>query len=71
MEVRRVDVGREGQPMMPIEANWAGVTPSGKATRKVRKMAEWAAEHSRKLFGLAISGPKSVMAPKRTKIRQD
>ncbi len=69
-EVRKMAVGPSAPPMMPIEPACAGVKPSAKAPMKVRKMPICAAAPSRKLFGLAISGPKSVMAPTPTKIRQ-
>ena len=43
--------------------------PSSFAPRKVRKMPSWAAAPSSRLFGLAISGAKSVIAPTPMKIR--
>ena len=44
-------------------------SPNTIAPRKAKKIPICAAAPSRMLFGLAISGPKSVMAPTPMKIR--
>ena len=65
--VRKMAVGPSAPPMIPMDAACAGEKPkmgrSSCVTRKVAKMPICAAAPSRRLLGLAIRGPKSVMAP--------
>ena len=70
LEVRKMDVGPSAPPMIPIEPASAGVNPMAFAQRKVTKIPICAAAPRMRLFGLAISGPKSVIAPTPMKIRQ-
>ena len=68
-EVTKMAVGPSAPPMMPMELACSGVKPSRTAPMYVMKMPSCAAAPSSRLFGLAISGPKSVMQPTPTKIR--
>jgi len=56
-------VGPSAPPMMPIAPASAGVKPRNSATMNARKIPSCAAAPSSRLIGLAISGPKSVIAP--------
>ena len=68
--VTKIAVGPSAPPMMPMEdASWA-VKPMRRQPTKVMKMPSWAAAPSSRLLGLAIRGPKSVMAPTPMKMRQ-
>ena len=49
--------------LMPIAPASAGVKPRNSATMNARKIPSCAAAPSSRLIGLAISGPKSVIAP--------
>ena len=49
--------------MIAIDPHSAALMPSTAAPRNVKKIPPCAAAPSRKLFGFAISGPKSVIAP--------
>ena len=69
MVVTKMAVGPSAPPMMPMAPASLAVKPSSFAPRKVRKMPSWAAAPSSRLFGLAISGAKSVIAPTPMKIR--
>ena len=67
----KMAVGPSAPPMMPMEPAWAEVKrPEKRQPTKVMKMPSWAAAPRRRLLGLAIRGPKSVMAPTPMKIRQ-
>ena len=70
LEVRKIAVGPSAPPMMAMEAACFSENPSPRpsaliahAPRKVKKIPPCAAAPSIRLFGLAISGEKSVMAP--------
>ena len=71
LEVSQMAVGPSAPPMMPMEAACSGeklmmppVMPAMlPASMNAAKMPNWAAAPSSRLFGLASSGPKSVMAP--------
>ena len=71
MDVRKMAVGPSAPPMIPIEADCAAVKPRASiwVTKKVAKIPICAAAPRRRLLGLAINGPKSVMAPTAIKIR--
>ena len=56
-------VGPSAPPIIPIEAAASGENPSSKAKKNAIKMPNCAAAPSRRLFGFAINGPKSVIAP--------
>ena len=56
-------VGPSAPPMMPMEPASAAEKPISFAPMKVMKMPSCAAAPSSRLFGLAIRGPKSVIAP--------
>ena len=49
--------------MIAIEAHSAALMPKRAAPMNVKKIPPCAAAPIRKLLGLAISGPKSVIAP--------
>ena len=70
--VRKMAVGPSAPPMMPIEADSAMEKPNTSiwVTRKVAKMPICAAAPKSRLLGLAMRGPKSVMAPTPRKMRQ-
>ena len=61
--VRKMAVGPSAPPMMPMEAACGPVKPSRIAPKKATNTPSWAAAPSSRLFGSAISGPKSVIAP--------
>ena len=56
-------VGPSAPPMMAMEAAAAASKPKMTAPTKVRNTPSCAAAPMSMLLGLAISGPKSVMAP--------
>ena len=56
-------VGPSAPPMMPMAPASAGEKPAHSARINARKMPSCAAAPSSRDFGLAISGPKSVIAP--------
>ena len=68
-EVTKMAVGPSAPPMIPMEDACAGLKPIHLVPTKVIKMPSCAAAPSSSDFGLAISGPKSVMAPTPMKIR--
>jgi len=59
----RIDVGPSAAPMMPMEAASTRLKPIKVARLIVAKMPHWAAAPKRMSFGLANSGPKSIIAP--------
>ena len=59
----KIAVGPSAPPIIAIEAHSAAVIPRSAAPMNVKKIPPCAAAPSRKLFGFAISGPKSVIAP--------
>ena len=71
-------VGPSAPPMMPMDAAaFSGSTPkkslpksaaSPSAPKSAKKMPNCAAPPRRAVFGFAISGPKSVIAPTPMKI---
>ena len=61
-EVKKILVGPSAPPTIPIEPASAGVK-NADAQRKVMKIPICAAAPRMSDFGLAISGPKSVIAP--------
>ena len=62
-------VGPSAPPIMPMEAaSWAVKSPEPMAPMKVIKIPNWAAAPNSKDLGLAIKGPKSVIAPTPRKI---
>ena len=61
-------VGPSAPPMMPTEAACSGVMPKIKAPKNAVKMPSCAAAPSSRDLGLAIRGPKSVIAPTARKI---
>ena len=64
-------VGPSAPPMMPMEAAWASLKRlERRQPTKVMKMPSWAAAPRSRLLGLAIRGPKSVIAPTPMKIRE-
>ena len=57
---------READSVVPVSYTHlasCGVKPSMVAPMKVKKIPPWAAAPSRKLLGLAMRGPKSVIQP--------
>ena len=71
--VRKIDVGPSAPPMIPMEAasfrsNSIPIFARTRAPIRAKKMPNWAAAPSNADFGLASSGPKSVMAPTPMKI---
>ncbi len=68
--VKKMDVGPSAPPMIPIEPASAGVKPIQFAHRKVTKIPNCAAAPNINDLGLAINGPKSVIAPTPMKIKQ-
>ena len=68
--VVRMAVGPSAPPMMPMEADCCASKPSRFAPKKAKNTPNCAAAPSSRLFGLEISGPKSVIAPMPMKIRQ-
>ena len=65
-------VGPSAPPMIPMLAASFMSKPmkSSCMKRNVAKIPSWAAAPKSRLLGLAISGPKSVMAPTPRKMRQ-
>ena len=68
--VRKIDVGPSAPPMIPIAAACAPLKPNAIASMYDANTPNCAAAPIRKLIGLAIRGPKSVMAPTPMKMRQ-
>ena len=66
---RKIEVGPSAPPMMEIAAAALSLKPIAIAPKYAAKIPNCAAAPSRKLFGFAISGPKSVIAPTPMKIR--
>ena len=64
-----MDVGPSAPPMMEIAAAAIPLNPRIIARKYALKIPNCAAAPKRKLLGLAMSGPKSVMAPTPMKIR--
>ena len=58
-----MDVGPSAPPIMETAAAALSLKPRAIAPKYAAKIPNCAAAPSRKLFGFAISGPKSVMAP--------
>ena len=56
-------VGPSAPPIIPIEAASFPVSPSKIAPINAIKIPSWAAAPNSRLFGFAISGPKSLLAP--------
>ena len=70
MVVRKMAVGPSAPPMIPIDAaSWALKPASNTAPRKLVNMPNWAPAPIKRDLGLAIRGPKSVMAPTPMKIK--
>ena len=74
-EVRKMEVGPSAPPMMPMEAaSWRVKSMPGirvestRAPSSAPKIPSWAAAPRSAVLGLAMSGPKSVMAPTLMKI---
>ena len=68
-DARKMDVGPSAPPMMPMAAACSALKPMSIARKNALKTPNCAAAPSRKLFGLAIRGPKSVRAPTPRNIR--
>ena len=64
-----MEVGPSAPPMIEIAAAAFPLKPSTIASRYAAKIPNCAAAPKRKLFGFAINGPKSVIAPTPRKIR--
>ena len=68
-------VGPSAPPMIPIEPATArsklipGMKESKRAPRRAVKIPNWAAAPKRRVLGLAMSGPKSVIDPTPMKMR--
>ena len=60
---RKIEVGPSAPPMILTAAAWASLNPISIARKNALNTPNWAAAPRRKLFGLAMSGPKSVSAP--------
>lgn len=56
-------VGPSAPPMIPMEAASGIEKPRRIAPKNVTYTPNWAAAPNRSVLGLAIQGPKSVMAP--------
>ncbi len=69
-EVRKIAVGPSAPPMIPMEAASLGAKPKATATTNATAIPTCAAAPRKRLDGLAISGPKSVIAPMPRKIRE-
>ena len=63
LEVRKIAVGPSAPPIMPMLPAAFRSNPRKVASTKGTKMPICAAAPSRRLDGLAMSGPKSVIAP--------
>ena len=68
--VRKIAVGPSAPPMIPMDAASKRLklipgtqSDNSKAPMSVLKIPNWAAPPRRAVFGSAIMGPKSVMAP--------
>ena len=68
--VRKMAVGPSAPPMMPMEAACGPVKPRQIAPKKATKTPSCAAAPRSRLYGSALSGPSSVMAPTPMKIRE-
>ena len=68
--VTKMAVGPSAPPMMPMALDSEPVKPMRRQPTKVMKMPSWAAAPSSRDLGLAMRGPKSVIAPTPMKIRQ-
>ena len=68
--VTKMAVGPSAPPIIPTEDDSAPLKPMRRQPMKVMKMPSCAAAPSSKLLGLAIRGPKSVIAPTPMKMRQ-
>ena len=68
--VTRIAVGPSAPPMMPIAAASSGMKPRNSAPMKAANTPNCAAAPSSRLFGLAIRGEKSVIAPTPRKISE-
>ena len=66
---RKIEVGPSAPPMIEIAAAALSENPIAIAPRYAAKIPNCAAAPRRKLFGFAMSGPKSVIAPTPRKIR--
>ncbi len=64
----RMEVGPSAPPTMPMLPASCALKPSRIAPMKVTNMPSCAAAPRSRDFGLAISGPKSVIAPTPRKI---
>ena len=60
---RKIEVGPSAPPMIDIAAAAFPLKPRMIARKYAEKIPSCAAAPRRKLFGFAISGPKSVIAP--------
>ena len=69
MPARNIDVGPSAPPIIETAAAALSLNPSAIAPKYAAKIPNCAAAPKRKLLGLAISGPKSVIAPTPRKIR--
>ena len=69
-DVTNIAVGPSAPPMIPVEAASKGLNPKAVQPKNAIKIPSCAAAPKRRLFGFAISGPKSVIAPTPRKIRQ-
>ncbi len=58
-----IAVGPSAPPIIPIEAASASGKPNSSAPKNATYIPNCAAAPNNKLFGFAISGPKSVIAP--------
>ncbi len=67
---RKMEVGPSAPPMMEMAAAAISLKPRAIAPKYAAKIPNCAAAPRRKLLGLAIRGPKSVMAPTPIKIRE-
>ena len=67
---RKIEVGPSAPPIIDIAAAALSLNPRSIAIRYAEKIPNCAAAPRRKLAGLAISGPKSVIAPTPRKISE-
>ena len=65
-----MEVGPSAPPIMEIAAAALSLNPSPIAPKYAAKIPNCAAAPNKKLLGLAIKGPKSVIAPTPMKIRE-
>ena len=61
--VRYIAVGPSAPPMIPIEPASCALNPRAIAAKNAKNIPSCAAAPMSRDLGLAISGPKSVMAP--------